>query len=67
MNVDGFPKKSMASSKVYLLFVQDLHGEVELFVLVLRQHDASEGAGAEGLQPVEVLEACRILKKGECW
>ena len=32
---------------------------------MLRQHDSPEGAGAEGLQPVEVLEACRILKEKE--
>lgn len=45
-----------------LLLVQYFHGKVLLCRFVLHQHDPSEGAGAQRLQPVKVVEARRALR-----
>ena len=52
-----------ASPATHFLFVEDLHGVVVLLVFVLRQHHPPERARPEGLHPVEVLQACCVLKQ----
>lgn len=46
-----------------LLFVEDLHGEVLSRFFVLDQHDSSEGARAQRLQPLELVQRRSVLGK----
>jgi len=45
-----------------LLLVQYFHGEVGIFVFVLRQHDTTKGASTKSLQTVEVFKASGVLE-----
>ena len=47
----------------YFLFVQDLHGIVGFVGFMLHQHHPPEAPCAEGLQTVEILQTCRVLKR----
>ena len=48
---------------VYLLLVEDFHCIIRLFLFVLGEHDPSEGTRSQRLDPVEVLQLRRVLKR----
>lgn len=43
--------------RTYFLFVQDLHGVELVCLFVFDEHDSSERAGAQSLEPLEVVQA----------
>lgn len=47
----------------YFLFVQNLHGIVGFVGFMLHQHHPPEAPCAKGLQTVEILQTCRVLKR----
>lgn len=50
----------------YLLFVQDLHRIELVCFFVFDEHNSAEGAGAQSLEPVEIVQACCALRKHIC-
>lgn len=52
---------SLRSRFPHLLFVEDLHGKVLSRFFVLDQHDSPEGARAQRLQPLELVQRRSVL------
>lgn len=45
-----------------LLLIEYLHGKVLFGRLVLNEHDSTEGSSAQRFDPIEIVQARRILQ-----